>query len=318
VRLINFRVSGLVRAGRVFGESVEDLSVAFADWAVRVGRPPSVDDLLADHMLWRRVLDAADEPLQRDLIPLAQVELLPPVLHPSKILVVGANTWSHLREGEVYTGAIAPKRPMVLSKPPSALNSPNGDIEFPPMSTQLDYEVEIAAIIGSRARNVSVKEALAHVAGLTVANDVSARDVQLSSWEDNDFFRTHYLGKGFDGFCPLGPALVTLDELGDIGGLRLRSLVNGSVRQSSSATDLVFDIAGLVSYISSVMTLEPGDVILTGSPEGVGYFHPEGMLSVGDVVTCEVDGIGAITNRIVAPSVSAVHPLPVASPAPLR
>lgn len=318
MRLINFRLTGNVRAGRVIGDEVEDLFARLSRAPEASDPAATVDDLLDDPELWHRVLALADEPLQGVIHPLSSVELLAPVLRPSKVLVVGANTWSHLREGEIYTGAIAPKRPMVLSKPPSAINAPYGDIEYPPMTAQLDYEVEIAAIIGRRARNVSTADALAHVAGLTVANDVSARDVQLSSWEDNDFFRTHYLGKGFDGFCPLGPALVTLDELGEIGELRMRSLVNGSVRQTGIATDLVFDVAGLVSYLSTVMTLEPGDVILTGSPEGVGFFHPDGMLSVGDEVTCEVDRIGAISNRIVAPLVSDLPPLPVASPAPPR
>lgn len=316
MRLVNYVVDGRRRVGRVVDGRVDDLSARLA--TAQDDGPTSVDDLLTDAARWDAAVEVAGADMPSDAPALEDVRLLPPVLRPSKILVAGANTWSHLRESEPFTGAIAPLRPMVLSKPPSALNDPVGTIEHPPHTTQLDYEVELAVVIGRRARNIPAEDALAHVAGATVANDVSARDVQLSVWEDNEFFRTHYLGKAFDGFCPLGPALVTLDELGDLGALELRSLVNGEIRQSERASDLVFDVAQLVAYISSIMTLEPGDVILTGSPEGVGYFHPGGMLSIGDVVRCEIGGIGAIEHRIVAPADVTPPPTPLASPSPRR
>jgi 2-keto-4-pentenoate hydratase/2-oxohepta-3-ene-1,7-dioic acid hydratase in catechol pathway len=233
-------------------------------------------------------------------IDLDSQHFAPLIASPHNIIVVGANTHSHLKEAEPYTGAVPPKRPMILAKSPGAMSGHRDPIVYPPETDSLDYEVELAVVIGTRARRVAPEDALSVIAGYTVANDVSARNVQLSDWEDNTFYRTHYLGKSFDGFCPCGPQIVTPDEVGPLGPQRMRSWVNGELRQDSTLDDLYFSVEHLVSYVSQVLTLQPGDIILTGSPAGVGAFHEKGYVHPGDIVRCEIEGIGVIENLIVA------------------
>lgn len=259
----------------------------------------SLDDVLAIPELWEQVKSIRSSELAaHPKRAISEVDLHSPVIRPSKVIVAGANSYTHLEEAGLYTLGVGPKRPMVLSKPPTAVAGPFDSIVYPPQTAQLDYEVELAVVIGARAKNVSLEAAISIVAGYTVANDLSARDIQLSSWEDNTFYRTHFLGKAIDGFCPMGPWLTTPDSMPDTVGLRSR--VNGEIRQNGSLDDLVFGVAELVSYCSTYMTLVPGDVILTGTPAGVGYFmNPPGFLRPGDTISCEVDGIGSISNKIV-------------------
>jgi 2-keto-4-pentenoate hydratase/2-oxohepta-3-ene-1,7-dioic acid hydratase in catechol pathway len=157
----------------------------------------------------------------------------------------------------------------------------------------------LGVIIGCKARRISEKDVKDYVAGFTVTNDVSARDIQLAEHEKNPFFRVHYIGKSFDTFCPAGPALVTVDEFTWGKPLKMSTKVNGEIRQNSDTSDLYFGIEALVAYASRSMTLFPGDMIATGSPAGVAYFmSPQRFLLPGDFVRCEVEGVGVIENRV--------------------
>ncbi len=195
-------------------------------------------------------------------------------VQPSKIVCVGRNYGAHARE----LGNEVPKEPLFFMKPPSSLLAPGGTVLLPPESERVDYEGELAVVIGKRARRVKPEAALAHVFGYAVACDVTARDLQK---KDGQWTRA----KGFDTFCPIGPHVVT--DI-DASSLQLSLKVNGEVRQAASTSDMVFGIPELISHLSAVMTLEPGDLLLTGTPEGVG------PLSNGDHVVVEIEGIGAL------------------------
>jgi 2-keto-4-pentenoate hydratase/2-oxohepta-3-ene-1,7-dioic acid hydratase in catechol pathway len=190
-----------------------------------------------------------------------------------------------------------PVEPVIFSKFPSCIAASGDPLVHPAETAQLDYEVELAVIIGKEGRRIPVERAMEYVAGFTVAHDVSARDWQLKKnggqW---------LLGKAFDGASPLGPSIVTPDEVGDVGNLRLRTLVNGTVLQDGSTRELVHGVEKCIAWISKLITLKPGDVILTGTPPGVGCFRkPEPIwLKVGDVVVVEIEKLGSITNTVVA------------------
>ena len=220
-------------------------------------------------------------------------ELPPPAppLRPGKIVAIGLNYLDHVRE----TGMEAPERPLVFTKFPSSVIGPGEAIEIDPALTQrVDWEVELAVVVGRRARRLDPATALDCVFGYTVANDVSARDVQFS---DGQWVR----GKSLDTFCPLGPVVVTGDELGDPQRLRLRTIVNGETVQDSSTAEMIFGVAELLAFCSASFTLEPGDVLLTGTPWGCGEFmDPKRSLQPGDVVETEVEGIGRLRNPVVA------------------
>lgn len=213
-----------------------------------------------------------------------------PVVRPQKMFGIGLNYADHARE----TGVAPPTRPVVFAKYPSSLNDPYGEVEIGSHVTeQADYEVELAVIIGARAKRVTPDDAYRHVFGYAVANDVSARDFQRL---DAQFSRS----KSADTFCPIGPWITTADEVPEPWNLRLSSRVNGEVRQDSTTAEMIFDIPYLVSFLSSTMTLEPGDVILTGTPPGVGVgAKPPVFLQPGDVVECTVEGLGTIRNTFV-------------------
>lgn len=215
--------------------------------------------------------------------------LLPPVV-PGKIIAVGLNYLDHIREAQMQ----APEQPLLFAKFPSVVIADGEAIEFDPAITaRVDWEVELAVVIGSTARDVPAASALEHVYGYTIANDVSARDLQFA---DGQWIR----GKNLDTFCPLGPVLVTADEIPDPNDLAIRTTVNGRTVQDSSTALMLFPVAELISYCSQHTTLHPGDVILTGTPWGCGEFaDPPVHLRHGDIVTCEIDGIGALTNPVV-------------------
>ncbi len=211
--------------------------------------------------------------------PLADVQLLPPV-EPSKIMAVGLNYQDHARE----LGLKTPDEPVLFAKPPSALLAHGGEIVYPRMSAEVDYEAELAIIIGAQCWALEPKDAAAHILGYTCANDVTARDLQRL---DGQWTRA----KGFDTFCPLGPFIST-DE--DVCGRRIELRLNGRLRQSSSTEHMIFSCSEVVSFVSHIMTLYPGDVILTGTPPGVG------QLRVGDEVEIEIEGMEILRNRVVA------------------
>ncbi len=219
-----------------------------------------------------------------------EVEFLPPV-RPGKILAIGRNYADHAIEG----GSEPPAAPLIFNKLPNALSAHNAPVVLPTISAQVDYEAELAVVIGRRARRVSEAEALGFVFGYSLINDVSARDLQFG---DGQWVR----GKGLDGFAPLGPFITTRDEIGDVQTLNIEGRLNGEVMQSSNTSKMIFQVAFLVSYISQGITLEPGDVIATGTPEGVGIFRkPPVLLKAGDVFEVVIEKLGTLRNPIVAP-----------------
>jgi 2-keto-4-pentenoate hydratase/2-oxohepta-3-ene-1,7-dioic acid hydratase in catechol pathway len=219
--------------------------------------------------------------------PVASLRFQPPVVRPSKILAVGRNYRAHAAEEAVEV----PEAPLLFAKLPSALIGHGETISWSAsLSSQVDYEAELGVVIGMRARHVATHDALAHVLGFTCLNDVSARDLQTT---DGQWTRA----KGLDTFCPLGPWVVTADEIADPGDLRVRCRVNGESRQDASTRELVHDIAELIAHCSRAFTLEPGDIIATGTPGGVGAFRdPPVFLSDGDVIEVEIEGIGTLRN----------------------
>jgi acylpyruvate hydrolase len=239
----------------------------------------------------RRALRFALEQGQEGMfLPLEDVELLAPVEHPGKVVCVGLNYRSHLAE----IGERASDYPVLFHKTATSVIGHRQAIVLPRVSQQVDYEGELAVVIGRRGKYVAERDALAHVAGYTCANDVSAHDLEFrtSQWTS---------GKMLDTFCPLGPVLLTADEVPDPGSLRLRTALNGQIVQDAWTTDMVFSVPFLVSYVSSLATLEPGDLILTGTPAGIGCNRkPQVFLRPGDQVSVTIDGIGTLTNPVIA------------------
>jgi 5-oxopent-3-ene-1,2,5-tricarboxylate decarboxylase / 2-hydroxyhepta-2,4-diene-1,7-dioate isomerase len=216
----------------------------------------------------------------------APLDLMAPLTAPSKILALGLNYRAHA--DEVDKGA--PKEPIVFAKAPSSIVGPGADIVYPPAVGRLDPEVELGAVIGRKAKNVSAEEAMEYVAGYVIVNDVTARDMQARDMAAGlPWFRS----KSFDTFTPVGPWLVLKDEIPDPHNLRIRLRVNGQVRQDSSTAFCLFRIPEIVQYLSSYMTLEPGDLIAMGTPAGIA------PLDRGDVVECSIDGLGTLTNRVI-------------------
>jgi len=253
------------------------------------GLPGTMAELLADWDGALSALDAAyrgsDEP---ETIGLADLDLLAPVPRPGKIVAAGVNYSSHGTE----QAKEPPDHPVLFAKLPTAVIGDGAEIRWSPALTQaVDFEAELAVVIGRTCRRVSASEALSFVAGYTCLNDVTARDLQYS---DRQFVR----GKSLDTFCPMGPWLVTADEIPDPQALRVRCLVNGEVMQDASTAEMVFGVAALVSFCSQAFTLEPGDVIATGTPAGVGWFRePKQMLHDADEVVVEIESIGRLVNR---------------------
>jgi 2-keto-4-pentenoate hydratase/2-oxohepta-3-ene-1,7-dioic acid hydratase in catechol pathway len=223
----------------------------------------------------------SDEPFaaweREDTVPLAQAQLLAPVI-PTKIVCVGLNYRGHAEE----MGIAPPEEPVLFMKPSTATNSPNGVITRPGAAGRVDYEGELAVVIGRRCRNVSVDEASSVILGYTCGNDVTARDIQA---RDGQWTRA----KGFDGFCPLGPWLETEIDPRD---LAIQTRLNGEVVQSARTSDMFWDPYEVVSFVSQVMTMLPGDVVLTGTPAGIG------PMDSGDVIEVEIEGIGALVNKV--------------------
>ncbi len=220
-------------------------------------------------------------------------KLLAP-LSPRNILAIGLNYGKHAEE----TGKAAPSRPMVFMKATTAVQNPGDPIELPVASAshKVDYEGELAVVIGRRCKNVSQADALSYVLGYTIANDVSARDWQYE-WGGGQFCQ----GKSFDTFCPLGPAIVTSDDIPNPQVLGLKTSLNGSVVQDWTTGDMIFDVKTLIAFLSGSKTLLPGTVILTGTPHGVGAARqPPLWMQAGDSVTVEIEGLGALTNSVVA------------------
>jgi 2-keto-4-pentenoate hydratase/2-oxohepta-3-ene-1,7-dioic acid hydratase in catechol pathway len=215
-----------------------------------------------------------------------------PITRPSKIICLGLN----YRDHAIESGAKIPTEPVVFSKYPTAVIGPNAPIKLPPDSQEVDFEAELVFVIGRGGRNIPEGDAMLHVAGYTCGHDVSARDYQIKrgggQW---------MIGKTFDTFAPMGPALVTPDELPDPHHLRIRCRVNGQTMQDSNTEQMIFNVPQVIAYLSRVMTLEAGDVVFTGTPPGVGFARdPPIFLRDGDVAEIEIDGIGILRNPVQA------------------
>jgi len=282
MKLVTFRHSGTTRLGIAAAEGVVDLASAAPDL------PREMRAFLA---AGRTAIDAAAEAVEagRHRIALSEVHLEAPV-RPGKCLAIGLNYAEHIEE----TGRPRPDFPTVFNKQVSCVTGPSDPIHLPRVSSALDYEGELALVIGKRCRHVPRQRGAEVIAGFAVMNDVSVRDWQVKS-------PTMTLGKSFDTHGPLGPWIVTPEEVGDPHCLGLETRVNGEVRQSSNTKHLIFDCYELIETLTTVMTLEPGDVISTGTPAGVGIaMKPPRMLVEGDVVEIEIERVGRIENRVIA------------------
>ena len=242
----------------------------------------------------------ATERLSAERVPVSDVHLLPVTPNPSKVVCVGLNYADHIAE----TGRDTPTYPVLFTKFGASLIGPTDDIVLPPETSQMDWEGELVVVIGKSGRRIPVEQAPDYVAGYTVANDITMRDYQ---------YKTHQWlqGKAWDRSTPIGPYLVTPDEV-DLTSAGIRTILNGAEVQNSVLSQLFFDVPTLIATISEFTVLQPGDLILTGTPGGVGYRRkPQLFLSVGDTVTVEIDGVGSITNHITEdPSIGGTQPSP--------
>jgi 2,4-diketo-3-deoxy-L-fuconate hydrolase len=276
MRLVRFGEIGRERPGILQGDKIVDLEKIFPEI------PDIGESFFEDG--WFEKIKRVDEPGVK-----METRLASPVARPSKIICLGKNYAEHAREG----GFDNPEAPLIFCKTPNTVTGPFDDILTPQSSGQIDWEVELALVIGRRGKGIAKAAAMHHIAGFMVMNDVSGREAQF---KDSQWFR----GKAFDTFAPMGPELVTVDEIKDVGNLTLTALVNDEVMQTGNTADMIFDIPAIIENISQDITLVPGDVISTGTPSGVGIFRdPPVILKPGDVVECSISEIGTIRNRVV-------------------
>lgn len=222
-----------------------------------------------------------------EVIPLSEIEFLPVIERPGKVLAVGLNYKDHAKE----TGMDLPKVPMIFTKQSTSVLGHQGEIHKPKVSDAVDYEGEMAFVIGKKCRHVSKEDALDVIAGVTICNDVSVRDWQIAS-------PTFTMGKSFDTHCPIGPYIVTMDEISDIHNLKIKTYVNDELRQDSSTDQLIFDCFDLIEHITKAFTLEPGDIIATGTSSGVGVVLGK-YLVPNDVVKIELENVGTLENKVI-------------------
>jgi 2-keto-4-pentenoate hydratase/2-oxohepta-3-ene-1,7-dioic acid hydratase in catechol pathway len=293
MKIVTFKRGDRVSAGALAGDKVVDLAEALS----RADRECSALDVItASPAQQQAIRDLVKQPGARSH-RVADVKLLAPIAQPRKnVFCVGRNYKEHILEGARARGVEPsfPKVPEFFSKPPTTVIGPDDGIERHARNTaKLDYEVELAVVIGKRTRDVSAAEALSSVFGYTIVNDVSARDAQFAHGQ-------WFKGKSFDTFCPMGPCIVTADEFGNPSGHRISLKVNGEIRQDSTTADLLFSVADCISSLAASTTLEPGDVISTGTPSGVALgMTPQRWLEVGDVVEAEIEGIGVLRNTVI-------------------
>lgn len=279
MRLIRFGPAGQEKPGLWQAGRVVDLRAIF----------PEIPDISERFFKdgWLQRIQQIEDPGQE-----MDVRLGCPLCRPSKIICLGLNYLDHKEE----SGFERPQRPLLFSKTPNALTGPFDPIMLPQSCDQIDWEVELAVVIGRAGKRIAAEDALDYVAGFSVLNDVSGRQAQFS---DSQWFR----GKSFDTFAPMGPALVTIDEIGNFQNLKLTARVNGEIMQDGNSADMIFDIPAIIAFISQDITLWPGDIISTGTPSGVGIFRdPPVLLKAGDVVECRVENVGTIRNTVEAGS----------------
>lgn len=302
MRIITFQVNGQTRWGALQNSYAIDLNLAHAMLrATRSQEPQYLADSVLDFIqrgdeTWdaaRETLEFVGErTIEGVMFPISQVYLNAPIPRPPKIPAIGLNYRDHARE----TNKPLPTKPIMFAKFPSSVTGPYDTIHVVPEVTQrVDYEAELGVVIGKKAYRVPQGEALNHVFGYTVVNDVSARDVQLGSDVGGQWVR----GKSLDTFCPMGPSIVTGDEIPNPQNLPIRSILNGQTLQDSNTREMIFTVAQLIEFISHGTTLEPGDVIATGTPSGVGDARtPPIYMKAGDVIEIEVVGVGRLRNEV--------------------
>ena len=280
MKLLRFLQGDQVHLGALKGDGIVDLGgLGFASMLDIIGGGARALELIAGQ------LDRL-----APTVMLSEAKLLAPVERPGKYLAIGMNYAKHVEEADKL-GVARATHQVWFNKQTSCIVGPYDEIE-PGVTEQLDYEVELGLVIGKRAKNVSEDDAYSHIFGYFVANDVSARDYQFHS-------QTMMMGKSFDTHGPIGPWIVTADEIADPQALDLRCSVNGELRQSNNTAQMIHKIRAQIAYLTSAFTLDPGDLIATGTPEGVGVgMEPKSFLKAGDVVRCEIDGIGAIENKV--------------------
>ncbi|MDR7402493.1 MAG: fumarylacetoacetate hydrolase family protein [Armatimonadota bacterium] len=294
MRLATYQAGREARVGFVVGDRIVDLEAVARQRRVRV--PREMVDVIAEVPL--TVLRTLARDAQawvaagRPAPPVHRTRLLAPVPRPRKnIVCMGRNYAEHAREG----GVAPPEVPVFFTKPPTAVVGPDAPVVCHPVTQQVDYEVELAVVFGRRGRNIPAARALDYVFGYTILNDVTARDLQR---RHQQWFK----GKSLDTFAPLGPWIVHRSALPDPQALSLRMRINGEIRQDSTTAKMIFSVAQLIETLSAGMTVEPGDILATGTPEGVGMgFSPPRWLQPGDVMEAEVEGIGVLRNQVVAP-----------------
>ncbi len=284
MRIVTYATPQGARVAAVRAEGIVDLNREDSEI------PSCVKELLGQG---KEALHRAEKAAQRGKpIPLDQVRLLPPVPTPEKVICVGLNYVDHAKEG----GSPIPQEPVVFCKFPTAVRADGDDIVLPPSSTEVDYEAELVVVIGLGGRHIPREQALNHVAGYCCGNDISARDWQLrkpgGQW---------LLGKTFDSFAPIGPVLVTSDEVSRPGNLQIQLRLNGQTMQNSNTSQLIFPVEELIAYVSNVCTLKPGDILFTGTPAGVGCTRkPPVFLKPGDLMEVEIEQLGILRNTVVA------------------
>jgi 2-keto-4-pentenoate hydratase/2-oxohepta-3-ene-1,7-dioic acid hydratase in catechol pathway len=284
--LLTFRHGDRIAIGALQGDAIVDLSPIAPDMLALIDMGPEALARVAE-----RAMSAPDT------LSLQDVTLLSPIPTPRRnVMCLGRNYFEHARESYEARGQAVelPTHPVIFTKATTTVNGPFDDVPVnPAVSEQMDYEVELAVIIGRRGKNIGRAEAMDFVFGYTVLNDITARDVQ-------DAHKQFFKGKSLDGCCPIGPWIVTADAIPDPHALRLTCRVNDEVRQESNTSDMMFDIPGFIEILSRGMTLMPGDILATGTPAGVGFaMKPPVFLRPGDVVECSIESIGIIRNRIV-------------------
>jgi 2-keto-4-pentenoate hydratase/2-oxohepta-3-ene-1,7-dioic acid hydratase in catechol pathway len=303
VKLVTCSKDGLASCGVFLDGGIVDIPSSWrdadipADMMDILGRGPSCLEQV------RRLSESAGEP-----IPLDSVKLLAPIRRPGKLLALAGNYSEHIKEAALKRGfnlglSESPRQttvPRPFLKPSTCVLGPGDTIPWPAYSEQIDYELELAVVIGAKAARIDAAHALDYVAGYTIANDVSARSAtfkknrQPRPWDD---FYDWLNGKWADGFCPLGPCLVTRDEIADVQNLKMTLKVNGEVRQNANTAQMIYPVADIVSFLSHITTLEPGDIICTGTPSGVGVATSR-FLQAGDRIECTIESLGTLTNTL--------------------
>ncbi|GCE18152.1 fumarylacetoacetate hydrolase family protein [Dictyobacter kobayashii] len=303
MKLVSFsnQVDATIRPGLVQQEAVLDITKASA--LLRLTVPDSIQGIIEQYATVKESLQAIAQAAEQGKLgeasyPLNDVTLAAPIPRPRKnVMCLAVNYTEHARETAALRdhGGEPPTQPVMFTKAPTTVNSPYGEIVIDPaVSTKIDWEVELGVIMGKAGKNIHEEDAMQYVFGYTVLNDVTARDLQS---RHKQFFK----GKSLDGSCPMGPWIITADEINDPHNLSLRLLVNGEIKQDGNTRQMIFSIPDMIATLSLGMTLEPGDIIATGTPSGVGFSRvPPEFLQPGDVMESEIEGIGTLRNPIVA------------------